>query len=366
MPPKKNPTTNTYSKFDENIFQEHPYVVKTIQKDANFAERCICLHCSKNKRSEVSLIFKFLIRHLLTQKHQDRIPTSEKEQHAAMLLVLQNKLPKEDEEEKICNEIGPETILNSERNTTLDLNFLICQFIISSNLGFEAAPRLLNLIQTAFNRFHPDTIKNTHISKTTAKIIIKDCISATMRQHLLEICKSNYFSLLLDESSDLYGRKYLAVLIRYIDTSKRSVKTQILNILEVGTKSTGEELTRIIKENIFTDQKISKHCLALCTDSGSNMVSSKKEGGKGIFNRMKEDIPHLLHFKDIPHTLNLTIADILKKFPAKYRDFVQEISHYFAKSPQRKASFRELQLFLGVQVLQVLRFVPTRWTSLAK
>lgn len=52
------------------------------------------------------------------------------------------------------------------------------------------------------------------------------------------MCK-NYFSVLLDESTDIGDKKSLCILVRYIDSSNLNVKTRILQLVEINGLNLG-------------------------------------------------------------------------------------------------------------------------------
>ena len=106
-----------------------------------------------------------------------------------------------------------------------------------------------------------------------------------------------------DGSSDLYGGKYLAVLVRFIDQEKLTIKTKLLNIIELGSVTTGEMLFNKIMKPIFEGEpSLKQNVVGLCTDNEAKMISSKNQG---LANRLIEEIPHLVHVRDIPHCYNL-------------------------------------------------------------
>ena len=69
------------------------------------------------------------------------------------------------------------------------------------------------------------------------------------------------------------------ILESYIDNLSYHLVTKLLNVIEIGPSSTGEAIFDKVVEELFnTDFDIAKNLVAICTDGGSNLVSSQGSG----------------------------------------------------------------------------------------
>ena len=114
--------------------------------------------------------------------------------------------------------------------------------------------------------------------------------------------------------------------------------TKLLSVIELGNSSTGEAIyEKVVAELFDNDFDIKKNCIAIYTDGGSNLASTN---GSGLYNRLKQDIPSLVHVRDLCHIYN-TAEEACKLFPKNILDFVREACAYINRSVQRQIRYKE-------------------------
>ena len=110
----------------------------------------------------------------------------------------------------------------NEAKLYLDLS----EFITKNHLPFNLAEPILNFIKDTISKYDPKLIERTHISNTTISKIVQDCMGVIFKESLFQHMRTKPFSNLTDQSSEIYGVKYLTLLIRYLDgTQKTNNKT---------------------------------------------------------------------------------------------------------------------------------------------
>jgi len=174
--------------------------------------------------------------------------------------------------------------------------------------------------------------------------------------------QESYFSLLIDESSDLYGGKYIALMIRYLHKDFPKPITKLLSIVEAGKSSTGESIYQKVKKELFDNEfKLESKFVGICSDGAANLSG---QGEMSLQSRLKTAIPHIIHVRDHSHLYNSVCKDMLQNFPSYILKFVKDISSHFSRSAQQKVNFRETQIKNNAEkVLNVKHFVETRWLS---
>ena len=96
-----------------------------------------------------------------------------------------------------------------------------------------------------------------------------------------------------------------------------------LSIIELGSITTGEELYKLVKEEIFSAYpSLKKKIIGICTDNHRAMISSKDAG---LSNRIMAEIPHVVHVRDLCHCYNLIIEDALQAFPNFVLQFIKKL-----------------------------------------
>lgn len=68
------------------------------------------------------------------------------------------------------------------------------------------------------------------MGRTKTTNIIKNVIAEEQSQVLIEILRNQYFSILIDESTDISVNKLLCILTKYVDKKNRKMCNQIIRI----------------------------------------------------------------------------------------------------------------------------------------
>ena len=214
------------------------------------------------------------------------------------------------------------------------------------------------------SKYGEEAVKQVTLSDKTAATIARETLCRTVKERLFQDMQSNLFSLSFDGGSDGYGPSYLCTHVRFIKDGQYHHRLLALN--EIGKSYTGEALFAIV-ENIFDGSKsdlLKRNLVGVCTDEGSNMSGSEK----GLASRLKDKYPQIIVANDFSHCFNVITKHALEKYCKESISLVTRMCAYFSKSSLRRAKFREIQeIFtegLNVDVLNVLSYVETRWTSL--
>ena len=159
---------------------------------------------------------------------------------------------------------------DAEANFQLDL----AQFIIKNHLPFDVADELLEFIKYTMKTYNSSLVERCHTSSTSMQKTIKFCIGDILKEKIIKDLEESPYSLLIDGSSDILGGKFLAVLVRYLDTEDLPI-TKLLSVIEIGSLSTGEQLYQKIREIYNNNQKLKSNLIGFSTDNGSDLISGQ-------------------------------------------------------------------------------------------
>lgn len=345
------------------ILSKDTYLRQIIEVDFKNPKRFICSLCTKNQirtnkaKNNIGGQFKWLKKHLETPSHRsftrvEDLPNLERAIDSLKRKPkTENKDPIESEKSSYEGDKQEESDLEEQEEEKLPLSkenevkmYLdLAQFITKNHLPFSMGNPLLSFIQEITSKYEPRLIERSHISTTTAIKIIRECIGTTLKESLFDQMRSKPFSILTDQSSDVYGGKYLALLIRYIDIAKETPVTKLISIVEIESCSTGLILYNKVKQELLIDEEyIRNNFMAICTDNESKMISTKSFTldtearlaiikGAGLSNRLMKDISHLVHVRDLCHLYNLIYEDALQELPVFAIEFIKQICSYFGK-----------------------------------
>jgi len=323
MPPKKvNKTQSSmdkapkkqekiHTKFNDSIFKLHPYFNEIISADPKDEFRLICELCKAHgaRPSYYSSWREGLRAHLETESHKG---FTEKEKRRSLCECIETLGGKPNAFEEEESESGDNDSLPLCKDKENEFYLQIAQFLIHNRFPFNATEKVLNFIKLVVQNYDRELIKRSHISNVTMTLLTKKCIAAPLKEKLLEDLKGTFFSILVDETSELYGNSYIGLIVRYLEKGSEVPVNKVLAVIEVGESGTGLSLYHKIKEELFGDTPELRHNLiGSCTDNASNMFSSQSAG---FINSLREDVPHLVHISDFCHCYNLICEGALEPF----------------------------------------------------
>ena len=250
----KKENQSVIPKSTEKILQKDPYINDIVVIDKKNPSRFICLVCTDNqakikKKDNVSIggKFKWLKQHLSTPTHRSFTPETDLRKLEQAIKSLGRKTQTQESYEE--KEEGSSIDLDEKLSETIEdfplskdnearLYLDLAQMITKNHLPFKIAETLLQFLKDMAAKYPPRLIERAHISSTTITKIIKECVGGILKKDIFEQMKKMAFSILTDQSSDVYGDKYLALLIRYIDYVQEKPITKLLAIIEIERAST--------------------------------------------------------------------------------------------------------------------------------
>src|SRR5262249_36023007 len=147
------------------------------------------------------------------------------------------------------------------------------QFIVENHLSNQIIDPLLDLIKDITKTYPKEIIQRAHNSPPTMSRIITHCIGKPLKEELFKELKDSPFSILLDETSDLYGSKYVGLLVRYLKPEEDLPTPKLLSFIEIEQASTGEVLfNKIIEELFDNDYELENNLISVCTDNAQNLI----------------------------------------------------------------------------------------------
>ncbi|KAF2901208.1 hypothetical protein ILUMI_04975 [Ignelater luminosus] len=119
-------------------------------------------------------------------------------------------------------------------------------FVVEHNLPFLVMDHLPDLIRSVC----PDSkiAQEIKCSRTKATTIVNDCMSLPVKENIISKINNRYYSLMVDETTDIATKKSYAVILRLFDVEENEVTNCFFGLLEV-TESTAEALFAAISIN---------------------------------------------------------------------------------------------------------------------
>ncbi|XP_036149363.1 uncharacterized protein LOC118647829 isoform X1 [Monomorium pharaonis] len=199
-----------------------------------------------------------------------------------------------------------------------------------------------------------------HRSKATG--VLKNIIALHFKSDLRLDIGDSFYSLLIDESTDIAVLKQLGICIIYFSVKRKNVISTFLKLesLEGGdARSIVKAIKVALTEYGLSVQKMR----GLGTDNASVMIGVNN----GVFRQLKEEIPHLLLIRCVCHSIQLAISNaVADTLPRNLEFLISETYNWFSRSTERREQYKILFKALndGLEPLKILQVAATRWLSI--
>lgn len=208
--------------------------------------------------------------------------------------------------------------------------------------------------------------KREYISPEIVNELINVMGQAILRQNLVEIRESVWFSIIADEATDISRNEQLCVSIRWVD-SHYDIHEYPIGLVQLpNTKAL--TIFNTIKDVLIRCSLPLDLCRGQAFDGAANMSGLRN----GVQALMKKEQSKALYVHCLAHSLNLCVQEVTKKC-VLLRDIMQfifDLVQLIKFSPKRSSLFDGLRKEVSLNssdsessLTPTLRTLcPTRWT----
>lgn len=243
----------------------------------------------------------------------------------------------------------------NNRQSAKNLERKITMFAVQYNVAFNAIGDLTKLIKYCGK--NAKATANIKLSRTKAADIVKSEFGPEQQSKLATVLKGQYFSIIMDESTDVSSKKCLAITVRYFDDIK--TVSRFFGLVEVPF-ATAKHLFDAVKGLLDQLRIPITNIIGYGADNANTMMGSKS-GLKKLF---EDEVPSIFVMGCICHSLDLCSSSAAKKLPPGIEGLVHDVYNHFAHSAKRKTIFAKAQEMFDVYNHAILRPCDTRWLSL--
>jgi len=213
--------------------------------------------------------------------------------------------------------------------------------------------------------FHDFTNKNEIIKRINdlpvSRNTVKDriiCMSNDITDQLqTDLASENYFSICLDESTDVTSQARLTVFVRF--SSVNIMREELIKLMTISTKTTGQDIMNVVLKE-FANLKINiNNIVSITTDGAPNMVG-KHNGFVQLFSK---EISHpLISFHCLIHQEALCAKDSLKSLQ-NVMEVVTKVVNFITSRALNNRQFTKLLDEVESQYAGLLMYNSVRWLS---
>ncbi|MCO5612069.1 hypothetical protein L7F22_066331 [Adiantum nelumboides] len=178
------------------------------------------------------------------------------------------------------------------------------------------------------------------------------------------ICNSPFFSIFIDDSTDLTYEKHMIVYMTYLEeegSGPCACKFVALLPLEDGKAQT--KFAALLK--LVNDMGVDLSKLIGFASDGASCIRGVNNG---VLTKLKQKVPHVIGVHCVAHREALVISDACDKFVefAFMDAFAKRVHAWVGRSTKRHQNLDKLMKAFNLKPLEVLRIHSVRWLSRGK
>jgi hypothetical protein len=175
-----------------------------------------------------------------------------------------------------------------------------------------------------------------------------------------KVKKSPYYSLIIDESTDLVSTKELALMIRYFDHTENRGVTRFLCLLPLE-HGDAKYLRILIIQVLRAYNIIIENMVGISTDGAAVMIGPKS----GLCTRLAKRAPFIVQNHCVAHRLNLAFKDTEDDLRVEDQldDLIKALYRFFKKSPSKCLDLERYARLRKKQAFKLLKIYDVRWLS---
>ena len=179
-----------------------------------------------------------------------------------------------------------------------------------------------------------------------------------LRGIIKQIQSSTFFSLMVDETTDLSNREQVVLVFCWV-AEDLTIHEDFIGLYQTDTID-AKALVHLIKDTLLRMNLSLEHCRGQCYDGASAMSGIRN----GVAKLISDDQPCAVYTHCYGHSLNLAVGDAVKgcKLMKSCLEVVYEISKLIKKSPKRDSMFQRLKAEIAEDTPGFRVLCPTRWT----
>lgn len=229
-------------------------------------------------------------------------------------------------------------------------------FLAENDLPMILSDKASDLFKSMFP--DSDIAKTFSCARTKASYLITGGLGYGEHLRIIDRMKASKFSILIDESTQLQGDKYLHILARMFDSSKEAVVTYFYKAIVVN-QATAENIASAINASFDADDIPWKNVIQIMSDSPNVMRGSKS----GVLARIKQQ--YASHLLDIGgcslHHVHNAVSYATSKLGDEIEEFAIDVFAFFKYRSGLWEEYSGLQVLMDIPEHHLLRFVSTRW-----
>nr|XP_033339071.1 uncharacterized protein LOC117227703 isoform X2 [Megalopta genalis] len=244
---------------------------------------------------------------------------------------------------------------NTVRVKKAELRF--CMDIVEHNRSFNFYNHFVGMLKGAIS--DSLILKSLSLKRCKANALVQNVINKEVASINIEILKNKYFSIIVDESTDISDTKNLCILVRYVNNG--AIRIDLLEYLRIKDGTT-ENLFKCLQYVLEKNSLNINNVVGICMDNTSVIIGKHES----LVSRVLAINKEVAVFPCTCHSVHLIAYDATEHIPKYIIDFLHKIYYYFAQSLMGQTLLEEPQQVLNVTKRKIIEPCPTRWLHLSQ
>ena len=243
----------------------------------------------------------------------------------------------------------------ADASTSMEVK--LCAFVAQHNLPLSLTGDMVQLLRSLC--LNNAALKNVGLGKQKATNIVRQVLGFNYLKEMISLLRHNFFSIIIDETTDQSTKKQLAILANFFNIEKFKMGYWLVDMVEADDR-TAVVIYSKLKET-FDDLHIEMtHIIGYSSDT-TNVVFGQHNS---VAQLLKCDFNFIQVVKCSCHLIHLVSSYAALKLPKSVEDLCRDLYAHFHRSSKRQDVYKEFQAFFNVEPLKILSPAQTRWLSL--
>ncbi|KAJ1526580.1 hypothetical protein ONE63_008166 [Megalurothrips usitatus] len=202
-------------------------------------------------------------------------------------------------------------------------------------------------------------LEKVRCHRTKCSKLIENVIAPTFLKELVDDVGDSPFSLIVDEVTDNSTSKFMGVCVRYFSQGRGRMITDFLGLILVRD-CTGAALAAAVVE--FLRMEVVKLPLQNLQGVGVDGASNMCGQNNSFYTHLKKQVPHLMLFKCVCHSIDKCAEHAYAKLPADLSDLLDDTNTWFNKSAKKWGEYCDYyKTSTGKNPKKLVSRSKTRW-----
>ncbi|XP_043916349.1 protein FAM200A-like [Protopterus annectens] len=219
-------------------------------------------------------------------------------------------------------------------------------------------PSAFDMVQAILGEKMAKQLRTIPLSNDTISRRIAD-MSADVNEQLVKMLKtSKIFAIQLDESTDVANCAMLMVYVRFVNVAEACVDEQFMFCNELSTRTTSEEIFKVLDKFITENGLNWDNCIGITTDGAAAMTGKKS----GLVQRVKHMAPKAVSYHCFIHREALAAKELSEDLHNVLASGVKMVN-FIKASALNTRLFEVLCSEMGSEHVHLLLHTEVRWLS---